>query len=69
MRDDEFEWDDRKAAGNNRKHGVSFDQARRVFRDPLAVDRPDLSENYSEDRYLIIGQVANDLLTCCLHRV
>lgn len=34
-----------------------------MFRDPLAVDRPDLSEDYGEDRYLIIGQAVGELLT------
>ena len=62
MRDDEFEWDDRKAASNRRKHGVSFDEARQVFRDLTAVDRPDLGEDYGEDRYLIIGQADSGLL-------
>ena len=27
----EFEWDAAKAAGNRRKHGVSFDEATEVF--------------------------------------
>ncbi|MGD0798766.1 MAG: BrnT family toxin [Acidobacteriaceae bacterium] len=30
-----FEWDDAKNAANRRKHGVSFEQASRVFLDPL----------------------------------
>ena len=63
MRDDEFEWDDRKAASNWLKHHVSFDEARLVFRDPQAVDRPDLSEDYGEARYVIIGQAGAELLT------
>jgi uncharacterized DUF497 family protein len=29
MVDDEFEWDNAKAASNLRKHGVSFEAARR----------------------------------------
>lgn len=32
----QFEWDPRKAAGNVRKHGVSFNDAISVFADPLA---------------------------------
>jgi uncharacterized DUF497 family protein len=28
-----FEWDPRKASGNLRKHGVSFDEAMTVFAD------------------------------------
>lgn len=31
MRDDEFEWDDAKAARNWAEHGVGFDAARLAF--------------------------------------
>lgn len=33
----DFEWDPKKAAVNERKHGVSFEEAATVFGDPLAV--------------------------------
>jgi Ribonuclease toxin, BrnT, of type II toxin-antitoxin system len=37
-----FEWDPRKAVANQRKHGVSFDEAATAFADPygLVVDDP-----------------------------
>jgi len=38
MADNEFEWDEAKAAENATKHGVSFEIARKVFEDGLAVD-------------------------------
>jgi uncharacterized protein len=41
MRDDEFEWDDRKAEENPRKHGVSFEHARAAFHDPDGIDEDD----------------------------
>jgi uncharacterized protein len=63
MRDDEFEWDDRKAKWNDRRHGVSFEIARLVFNDPNAIDRLDLHE--LEDRQLITGLVGDVLLTVC----
>ena len=31
-----FEWDPAKAKSNIRKHGISFDEAVTVFKDPLA---------------------------------
>lgn len=34
-----FEWDEEKARGNRRKHGVSFEEAKDVFDDPLAAIR------------------------------
>jgi uncharacterized DUF497 family protein len=53
MRGDNFAWDDRKATSNLRKHGVSFDLARLVFDDPLAID--DVDEDEPEDRSRLIG--------------
>lgn len=52
----EFEWDENKAKQNLSKHGVSFEEAKTIFDDPLYVDfyDPDHSEN--EERYLIVGQ-------------
>ena len=34
-----FTWDPAKAANNLRKHGISFEEAVRVFADPMAVTR------------------------------
>jgi uncharacterized protein len=49
MQDHEFEWDDRKAKQNERRHGVTIELARLVFDDPNAIDRLDL-EVADEDR-------------------
>jgi hypothetical protein len=64
MRDNEFEWDDRKAKWNERQHGVTFELARLVFDDPNAIDRLDLDEA-DENRELITGLVSDVLLTVC----
>ena len=50
-----FEWDADKAQSNERKHGVTFEEASTVFADPLAstIHDPDHSED--EDRYLSLG--------------
>ena len=50
-----FEWDDRKAAVNRRKHGVSFEEARTVFFDENALLRPDEDHSGDEDRFLLLG--------------
>ena len=52
----QFEWNKNKAASNLSKHGISFEEAKTVFDDPLYVDfyDPDHSEN--EERYLIVGE-------------
>ena len=62
MIDDEFEWDDDKAAANAEKHGVTFEQARSVFRDPFAIELLDDRKDYSEDRYILIGMSATSVL-------
>ena len=50
-----FEWDENKAAGNLSKHGVSFEEAKIVFDDPLYIDFYDPDHSEDEARYLIIG--------------
>jgi uncharacterized DUF497 family protein len=63
MKDDAFEWDDAKAAENYAKHGVDFETARQVFRDPFAIEVSDDREDYGEDRFVLIGMVEGVLLT------
>jgi uncharacterized DUF497 family protein len=50
-----FEWDPKKANANRRKHGVSFDEARTVFDDPLAAIFADEEHSIEENREIIIG--------------
>ena len=51
-----FEWDENKAAVNLSKHGISFEEARTVFDDPLYVDFYDPDHSDEEDRYIIVGE-------------
>jgi hypothetical protein len=62
MRDDDFEWDDQKAASNRVRHGVSFETARKAFKDPFAVDQPDKREDYGEERFSLIAMANGRLL-------
>ena len=50
-------WDKNKNASNQRKHGVSFDVAARVFLDPGRIEMYDEREDYGEDRWITIGAV------------
>ena len=50
-----FEWDRRKDAINQRKHGVSVAEASTVFADPLSITIPDPDHSSNEDRFVIIG--------------
>lgn len=50
-----FEWDEKKAALNKKKHGVAFLEAQSVFADEnaLLLDDPDHSRD--EDRFVLLG--------------
>ncbi len=56
-----FEWDDRKARFNERKHGISFDEAETVFYDENARLLYDTEHSSEEDRYILLGM--SDLLS------
>ena len=62
MNEPAFEWDAVKAAQNKADHGVTFEMARDVFKDPFAIEWLDDREDYGEDRYVIISMVDNHLL-------
>lgn len=50
-----FEWHDKKAIINLRKHKVSFEEAKTVFDDPFAITIPDPDHSIEEERYVDIG--------------
>ena len=57
-----IEWDERKNQINIMKHGVSFDLAAHVFKDPLRKeDYDNRHSNLEEDRIVVIG-IAEDRL-------
>lgn len=64
-----FEWDDDKDAANQRKHGVSFAEARTVFSDEFArlIADPDHSEE--EDRFILLGMSGRARLLVVCHCV
>ena len=65
-----FEWDERKAEVNAKKHGVSFEEARSAFFDERArlIDDPDHSED--EERFILLGLSSSLrlLLVCHCYR-
>ena len=50
-----FEWDEKKDRANTKKHGVSFNEAVTVFRDPLSITVADPEHSEAEYRFLDIG--------------
>jgi uncharacterized DUF497 family protein len=55
------EWDERKAASNRTKHGVSFEEAVTALMDPLAATWFDRIVG-GEERNITVGQSARDRL-------
>jgi uncharacterized DUF497 family protein len=60
----DFEWDDRKALGNLRKHGVTFEEAVTALADPRALTAPDL---YEPNREVTIGVSALSRVLFVVH--
>ncbi|MGH2345560.1 MAG: BrnT family toxin [Chloroflexota bacterium] len=58
----EFEWDEEKAAANQRAHGLAFHEAIAAFRDPFAVEHVDRRKNYGEERINLVGVCAGVLV-------
>jgi uncharacterized DUF497 family protein len=58
----QFEWDDKKAEVNWRKHGITFEDAKHVFDDPSHVSIPDNRFEYSEERWQTLGMIGDNFL-------
>jgi uncharacterized protein len=57
-----FEWDESKATANLKKHGVSFEEAKTVFDNELAVILDDEAHSVGEKREIMIGHSRNNSL-------
>ena len=62
-----FEWDPKKARSNEKKHGVSFDEARSVFFDEQALLLEDRQPLHEEERFLLMGLSAALRLLVVVH--
>jgi uncharacterized protein len=62
-----FEWDPAKAKANLRKHGVSFEMAITVFRDPRAVSLFDQDHDEHEDRWATVGAALQGKILLVVH--
>ncbi|MET0118092.1 MAG: BrnT family toxin [Sedimenticola sp.] len=50
-----FEWHEAKNTANQRKHGISFAEAKSVFFDEYAVQFYDEDHSSHEDRFVMLG--------------
>lgn len=55
MKPKSFEWDARKYKSNIGKHSVSFDEAKSVFYDEMAILFFDEEHSEYEERYILLG--------------
>ncbi|MFZ2445293.1 MAG: BrnT family toxin [Syntrophobacteraceae bacterium] len=50
-----FEWDQKKARANLRKHKVSFEEAATALRDPMSATGHDPDHSVGEERFITFG--------------
>jgi len=62
-----FEWDSIKADSNVKKHGVSFEEAKSVFYDELAIQFYQNDNEEGEDRFLMLGLSATHKVLMICH--
>ena len=55
MDDQRFEWDERKNKANQKKHGVTFEEARTAFLDENARVVPDPEHSDTEHWFVLLG--------------
>ena len=65
-----FEWDENKNRINQKKHGISFDEASSVFYDDLAILFDDPEHSQDEERFILLGmsEAANVCIVCHCYR-
>jgi uncharacterized DUF497 family protein len=52
----QFEWDEKKANINRRKHGITFEEATTAFADELSITIDDPLHSEDENRLILIGK-------------
>jgi uncharacterized DUF497 family protein len=62
-----FEWDNEKNRINQKKHSISFEEAKSVFYDDNAIQFWDEDHSEAEDRFLLLGRSSNMRILLILH--
>jgi len=65
--DIDFDWDPDKANSNIQKHGITFEEAATVMRDPRAMNMYDPDHSESEDRWITLGLSSSGRLLVVCH--
>ena len=58
-----YEWDEAKNKQNIEKHGISFESAREVFKDPNHLILTNQAHSQAEDRFYCIGKIDDKVIT------
>ena len=67
MNEIRFDWDPRKASSNEKKHGVSFEEAQSVFFDEQALLLEDPQPRHEEERFVLLGLSASLRILVVIH--
>ena len=51
----QYDWDEKKAEKNKKKHGIDFEEAKSVFNDPKIKIKYDETNSKEEERFQAIG--------------
>jgi len=62
-----FEWGERKAQANLKKHQVSFEEASTVFGDPLSLTIDDPVHSEEESRFVTVGKSITGRVLIVVH--
>lgn len=62
-----FQWDEQKNRINQKKHGISFDEAKSVFFDDNAIQFWDDDHSETEERFLLLGKSYKMRLLLIVH--
>jgi uncharacterized protein len=62
-----FDWDERKNLSNQKKHGISFNEAQTVFSDEFGRLIADPDHSNDEDRFILMGMSSRSRLLIVCH--
>ena len=62
-----FQWEPNKARSNQVKHGISFQSATQIFKDPAMMTVFDEAHSLNEDRWITLGQTAGGQYLVVVH--
>ena len=62
-----FEWHDKKAIANKKKHGITFEEASTVFGDFFSITIYDPAHSVAEERFITIGMSDRNRVIVVVH--